>query len=208
MVGGRHQSLKIHQSLVGNTPLSKVLYQGGSLAAWFFIFNNDSVGLEISKLKHIKMLVLDVDGVLTDTRLWFDGKEWRRFFSIRDGVGIKRLIDSGYQIAVITGSRAEDIRARVKSLGIQFFYEGALDKGPSFLQLQQESGIKPEEMAYVGDDIFDIPMLQQVAFGATVPEAVEEVIEVAEYITRRPGGCGAVREVCDYIYKYGAFSSR
>lgn len=186
----------------------KVLYQGRTLAALSNIFNNDAVGLEISKLKNIKMLVLDVDGVLTDTRLWFDGKEWRRFFSIRDGVGIKRLIDSGYFIAVITGSRAEDIRARVKSLGIQFFYEGALDKEPSFLQLQKESGVRPDEMAYVGDDVFDIPMLQKVAFGATVPEAVDEVLEVAEYVTRRPGGCGAVREVCDYIYKYGAFSSR
>ncbi|WP_347357008.1 HAD-IIIA family hydrolase [Bdellovibrio sp.] len=165
------------------------------------------MGLEISKLKNIKMLVLDVDGVLTDTRLWFDGKEWRRFFSIRDGVGIKRLTEAGYKIAVITGSKAEDIRARVKSLGIHYFYEGALDKEPSFLQLQQESGISTSEMAYVGDDIFDIPMIQAVAFGATVPEAVDEVMEVADYVTRRPGGCGAVREVCDYIYKYGAFSS-
>nr|BFD58591.1 HAD family hydrolase [Bdellovibrio sp. CKG001]BFD62017.1 HAD family hydrolase [Bdellovibrio sp. HM001]BFD65859.1 HAD family hydrolase [Bdellovibrio sp. HAGR004] len=165
------------------------------------------MGLEISKLKNIKMLVLDVDGVLTDTRLWFDGKEWRRFFSIRDGVGIKRLTEAGYKIAVITGSKAEDIRARVKSLGIHYFYEGALDKEPSFLQLQQESGISTAEMAYIGDDIFDIPMIQAVAFGATVPEAVDEVMEVADYVTRRPGGCGAVREVCDYIYKYGAFSS-
>ena len=154
------------------------------------------------------MLVLDVDGVLTDTRLWFDGKEWRRFYSVRDGVGIKRLMENGYKIAVITGSKAEDVRARVKSLGIHYFYEGALDKGPSFLQLQQESGFKPNEMAYVGDDIFDIPMIQEVAFGATVPEAVEEVIEVADYVTRRPGGCGAVREVCDYIYKHGAFAGR
>ncbi|MGE5085391.1 MAG: KdsC family phosphatase [Bacillota bacterium] len=165
------------------------------------------MAIEISKLKNIKMLVLDVDGVLTDTRLWFDGTEWRRFFSIRDGVGIKRLAESGYKIAVITGSKAEDIRARVKSLGIHYFYEGALDKEPSFLQLQQESGITPNEMAYVGDDIFDIPMLQAVGFGATVPEAVDEVIEVADYVTKRPGGCGAVREVSDYIYKYGAFSS-
>lgn len=154
------------------------------------------------------MLVLDVDGVLTDTRLWFDGSEWRRFFSIRDGVGIKRLIDAGYKIAVITGSKAEDIRNRVKTLGIQYFYEGASDKEPSFLQLQQESGVKPTEMAYVGDDIFDIPLLQAVGFAATVPEAVDEVLEVAEYVTRRPGGCGAVREICDYIYKYGAFATR
>ncbi|WP_291515460.1 HAD-IIIA family hydrolase [Bdellovibrio sp. ArHS] len=154
------------------------------------------------------MLVLDVDGVLTDTRMWFDGKEWRRFYSVRDGVGIKRIMEAGYKVAVITGSKAEDIRARVKSLGIHFLFEGALDKEPSFLQLQKESGLNPEEMAYVGDDIFDIPLLQAVAFGATVPEAVDEVLEIADYVTRRPGGCGAVREVCDYIYKYGAFSSR
>ena len=154
------------------------------------------------------MLVLDVDGVLTDTRLWFDGTEWRRFFSIRDGVGIKLLIESGYKIAVITGSKAEDIRARVKSLGIHYFYEGAADKGPSFLQLQTDSGLKPHEMAYVGDDIFDIPMIKEVAFGATVPEAVDEVMEIADYVTRRPGGLGAVREVCDYIYKHGAFAGR
>ncbi|MGZ6473306.1 MAG: KdsC family phosphatase [Bdellovibrio sp.] len=152
------------------------------------------------------MLVLDVDGVLTDTRMWFDGTEWRRFFSVRDGVGIKRLIDTGYKIAIITGSKTEDIRSRVKSLGIQYFYEGALDKEPSFLQLQKDSGVKPDEMAYVGDDIFDIPLIKSVAFSATVPEAVEEVVEVADYVTRRPGGCGAVREICDYIYKYGAFS--
>lgn len=154
------------------------------------------------------MLVLDVDGVLTDTRMWFDGTEWRRFFSVRDGVGIKRLIESGYKIAVITGSKTEDIRARVKSLGIHYFYEGAQDKEPSFLQLQKDSGLKPDEMAYVGDDIFDVPLIQSVAFSATVPEAVDEVMEVADYVTRRPGGCGAVREICDYIYKYGAFSSR
>ena len=165
------------------------------------------MGLEISKLKNIKMLVLDVDGVLTDTKMWFDGTEWRRFFSIRDGVGIKRLIESGYQVAIITGSKAEDIRSRVKTLGIQFLYEGALDKEPAFAKLQSDSGVKPSEMAYVGDDIFDIPLIQSVAFGATVPEAVDEVLEVADYVTRRPGGCGAVREVCDYIFKYGALAS-
>ncbi len=171
------------------------------------ISQNDPVGLEITKLKNIKMLVLDVDGVLTDTRMWFDGAEWRRFFSVRDGVGIKRLIESGYKLAIITGSKAEDIRVRAKSLGIHYFFEGALDKEPAFAQLQKDSGIQTSEMAYVGDDIFDIPLLQAVAFGATVPEAVDEVLEIADYVTRRPGGCGAVREVCDYIYKYGAFAS-
>ncbi|MNT44550.1 3-deoxy-D-manno-octulosonate 8-phosphate phosphatase KdsC [compost metagenome] len=116
-------------------------------------------------------------------------------------------MESGYKIAIITGSKAEDVRARVKSLGIHFLYEGALDKEPAFAQLQKDSGFKPEEMAYVGDDIFDIPLINAVAFGATVPEAVEEVIEVAKYVAKRPGGNGAVREICDIIYKYGAFSS-
>ncbi len=153
------------------------------------------------------MLVLDVDGVLTDCRLWMDSNgDWKRFYSIRDGVGIKRLIESGYKLAVITGTKAEDIRQRVKNLGIQFFYEGATDKIPSFLELQKQSGIQAEEMAYLGDDIYDIPLIQAVAFGAAVPEAVEEVIEVAQYITKRPGGNGAVREVCDLIYKHGALS--
>jgi 3-deoxy-D-manno-octulosonate 8-phosphate phosphatase (KDO 8-P phosphatase) len=177
------------------------------LAVLTFIFNNNTVALEISKLKQIKMLVLDVDGVLTDCRLWMDSDgEWKRVYSVRDGVGIKRLIEAGYKLAVITGAKAVDVRARVKMLGIHYLYEGALDKVPSFAELQQVSGFKPSEMAYVGDDIFDIPMIEEVAFGVTVPEAVDEVIEVADYVTRRPGGNGAVREVCDYIYKYGAFS--
>lgn len=161
-----------------------------------------------AKLKNVKMLVLDVDGVLTDCRIWMDSNgDWKRFYSIRDGVGIKRLIDNGYKLAIITGTKAEDIRARVKVLGIHYLYEGASDKMPSFLELQKQSGFPPEEMAYVGDDYFDIPLMQKVAFAATVPEAVEEVMDIAGYVTKRPGGNGAVREVCDMIYKHGAFSS-
>lgn len=178
------------------------------LALLIFIFHNDLVALDIQRLKNIKMLVLDVDGVLTDCRLWMDSNgEWKRIYSVRDGVGIKRLIENGYKLAVITGATAADVRARVKMLGINYLYEGALDKKPSFEKLQIESGIKPSEMAYVGDDIFDIPLIEAVALGVTVPEAVDEVKEVAHYITRRPGGNGAVREICDYIYKYGAFST-
>ena len=166
------------------------------------------VGSDYVKLKNVKMLVLDVDGVLTDCRLWMDSNgDWKRHYCVRDGVGIKRLIESGYKLAVITGSKAEDIRSRVKMLGIQYLYEGAMDKVPSFLDLQKQSGVTAEEMAYVGDDYFDISLLQEVAFSATVPEAVDEVIEVASYVTKRTGGNGAVREVCDLIYKHGAFSS-
>lgn len=167
-----------------------------------------SVGIEVEKLSKIKMLVLDVDGVLTDCRLWMDSDgEWKRIYSVRDGVGIKRLIESGYKLAIITGAKAKDVQARSKMLGIHYFFEGALDKVPSFLELQKVSGFSTAEMAYMGDDIFDIPLLEQVGFAATVPEAVDEVIQSAHYVTKRPGGNGAVREVCDYIYKYGAFAN-
>jgi 3-deoxy-D-manno-octulosonate 8-phosphate phosphatase (KDO 8-P phosphatase) len=95
---------------------------------------------------------------------------------------------------------------RAKSLGVQYFYEGVLDKEPSFQALQKDSGLKPSEMAYIGDDIYDLPLLKSVGFSATVPEAVDEVKDSVHYITRRPGGNGAVREICDYIHKYGAFA--
>lgn len=161
--------------------------------------------LEKLNLEKVKMLVLDVDGVLTDSRIFLDSDgEWKRFFSIRDGAGIKRLIENGYKTAIITGSRSKDIQARAKVLGIHYFYEGALNKEPSFLKLQQDSGLQPSNMAYIGDDYFDIPLLNQVAFSATVPDALEEVKQIVRYVTHRPGGNGAVREVCDLIYQYGA----
>ncbi|MBC7421782.1 MAG: HAD hydrolase family protein [Bdellovibrio sp.] len=165
------------------------------------------MGIDINKLRPIKMLVLDVDGVLTDCRLWMDANgEWKRFYSIRDGVGIKALVEAGYKLAIITGTTATDVRARAKVLGVHYFYEGAMDKWPSFEQLQKDSGISPNEMAYVGDDIFDIPLIEEVGFGATVPEAVDEVLAVASYVTKRPGGNGAVREICNFILKYGHYA--
>jgi len=165
------------------------------------------VGIDVQKLRNIKMLVLDVDGILTDCRLWMDSNgQWKRIYSVRDGVGIKALIESGYKVAIITGSTAEDVRSRAKMLGINYFYEGALDKLPPFDDLQKQSGIKPSEMAYMGDDFFDIPLLKKVQLSATVPDAMEEVLEAVEYVTKRPAGNGAVREVCDYILKYGFYS--
>lgn len=161
----------------------------------------------LQKIQSIKMLVLDVDGILTDCRLWMDSNgEWKRIYSVRDGVGIKALIESGYKLAVITGAKAEDVRARVKMLGIHYLFEGALDKKPPFEQLQKDSGIKPSEMAYMGDDFFDIPILTAVQFSATVPDAMEKVLNTVDYVTRRPAGNGAVREVCDIILEHGFYS--
>lgn len=163
----------------------------------------------IEKLKNIKLIIFDVDGVLTDTRIFLDSNgEWKRFFSIRDGVGIRELHKLGYKTAVITGSKTRDISERIKNLEINYFYEGYLDKSPAFEQLKIESNIKSSEMAYIGDDIYDIPLLRSVGYSATVPEAVDEVISTVDYVTKRPGGLGAAREVCDQIIKYGYFSTR
>jgi 3-deoxy-D-manno-octulosonate 8-phosphate phosphatase (KDO 8-P phosphatase) len=166
--------------------------------------NNGNMKASLSKLKKIKLLALDVDGILTDCRTFMDGSgEWRRQFSIRDGYGIKMMVDSGYKVAFITGTKARDIQERRRNLNVHFFYEGFLDKLPAFETLLAESGFAAGEIAYMGDDIFDIPVLKKVGFSATVADAMDEVLDTAHYVTKRPAGNGAVREVCDMILKYG-----
>jgi 3-deoxy-D-manno-octulosonate 8-phosphate phosphatase (KDO 8-P phosphatase) len=170
---------------------------------------NESMSLEVAKLKKIKLLVMDVDGVLTDCRIFMDSDgEWKRFFSIRDGYGLKLLMEAGYKTAIITGSRAKDIRDRAQALKIDYLIEGTLDKLPAFEQLLKDSGLRAEEAAFVGDDLFDIPVLKKVGFAATVPDAMESVKDIVHYTTQRPAGNGAVREICDALLKYGAFAQQ
>lgn len=155
------------------------------------------------RLKKIRMLILDVDGVMTDCRVFMDADgEWRRFFSIRDGYGIARLKDAGFKIAVITGSKARDIQERVRHLKIDFFYEGHLEKLPCLEELAQTSGLGFDQMAYMGDDEFDIPILEKVGFAATVADAMESALTKSHYVAKRPAGNGAVREVCELLIKH------
>ena len=167
----------------------------------------DSLHPDISKrLSNIKMLLLDVDGILTDCRIFLDSNgEWRRMFSIRDGYGIKMLLDLGYKVGIITASKSKDIGERAKALGLTYFFEGSLDKVPSFEAAMKDAGLSPHEVAYMGDDLFDMPLLKRAGFAATVHDAMEDVQEVVHYIAKRPAGNGAVREVCDLIRKNGAF---
>lgn len=156
------------------------------------------------KLSRIKLLLLDVDGILTDCRIFMDPNgEWRRFFSIRDGYGIKLLLDNGYQVGIITASKSKDIAERAKMLKLTYFYEGSLDKEPAYKSILEQSGFTPEQVAYMGDDLFDLPVLTQVGFSATVSDAMEQVKNSVHYIARRPAGNGAVREVCDLIRSAG-----
>ena len=171
----------------------------GSMSEEFYKFKD--------KLGNIKILAMDVDGILTDSRIILDsGLGWKRFFSVRDGIGIHQLRKAGYKTAVITGAYSEDVRKRVQDLEVDYFYENKLDKGPAYENLKKQSGFQDEEVSYIGDDIFDIPILRQVGFSATVPEAVEEVLKECDYITSRKGGYGAVRDLCHLILKYGFHS--
>jgi 3-deoxy-D-manno-octulosonate 8-phosphate phosphatase (KDO 8-P phosphatase) len=163
--------------------------------------------LDLERIRKIKMLVMDVDGILTDSRIILDSSlGWKRFFSVRDGIGIHQLRHHGYKTAVITGSCSEDVRQRMQHLKIDYFFENKLDKGPAYEELKQLSGFNDDEISYIGDDIFDIPILQKVGLSATVPEAVEQVLNECDYITQRNGGYGAVRDLCQIILQHGYFS--
>jgi len=165
--------------------------------------------MDLDSLSNIKLLALDVDGVLTDGRIWLDkDNEWKRQLSVRDGVGIKRLMSEGYQVAIITGSQSKDVQTRAKFLGIDLFYEGASDKNGPFEDLLQKTGLMASEVAYIGDDVFDVPLIKSCGFGATVDCGLPEAKQAADYVTRSPAGIGAVREVCELLIKCGYYSKK
>jgi 3-deoxy-D-manno-octulosonate 8-phosphate phosphatase (KDO 8-P phosphatase) len=165
--------------------------------------------VHLNRLKKIKMLILDVDGVLTDGRLWVtDAGKWCRFFNVRDGVGIKLLMEAGYQVGVISGGKSDDVIQRMTFLNIPYFYLEAGDKMPPYLDILQKTGLKEDEIAFCGDEVFDIPILDRVGFATTVPDAVPEVKRAAHYVTKQTGGMGAAREVADLVRLYGAFSTK
>jgi 3-deoxy-D-manno-octulosonate 8-phosphate phosphatase (KDO 8-P phosphatase) len=157
------------------------------------------------RLRAVRLLCLDVDGVLTDGHLyWSDGGGWSQRFCVQDGFGIKLLQELGIEVAILSGGDIRSARARAESLRIRHAYFGLVDKIAAYEALAQKLGIGAAETAYVGDELVDVPLICHVGFGATVPDAVDEVREVARYITRRPGGHGAVREVCDLIRRHSA----
>lgn len=155
------------------------------------------------------MLICDVDGVLTDGRLWVgeDG-QWRRFFHVRDGVGMKQLMEEGYQLGIISGGKSSDVETRLKFIGVHHLYLDASDKTGPFQEILNKTGLKPSEVAYIGDEVFDIPILEKVGVAVTVPDAVKEVKKAAHYTTKIPGGFGAARELCDLICKNGAYAKK
>jgi 3-deoxy-D-manno-octulosonate 8-phosphate phosphatase (KDO 8-P phosphatase) len=155
-----------------------------------------------ARLKRIKLLILDVDGVMTDGRIfWLDGHGWTRHFHIKDGYGLKVLMKCGIQVAVISGGDSKDVRTRMEFLKIPYVFLGDEDKIKAFDKIIEATKLTPEQMAFMGDDLFDLPVLERVGFSATVPHAVDPVKARVHYITETPGGWGAVREIADAIRK-------
>jgi 3-deoxy-D-manno-octulosonate 8-phosphate phosphatase (KDO 8-P phosphatase) len=153
-----------------------------------------------ARLKGIRLLCLDVDGVLTDGHLyWSPGGIWSQRFHVHDGYGLKLLQESGIEIAILSGGDVQSGRDRAASLGIRHAHFGIVDKLAVYHDVIGTLGVTPDETAFIGDELQDVPLLQIVRLACTVPDAVDEVRAVAHYVTKRPGGSGAVRELCDLI---------
>jgi 3-deoxy-D-manno-octulosonate 8-phosphate phosphatase (KDO 8-P phosphatase) len=155
-----------------------------------------------NRLKRIKLLALDVDGVMTDGKIfWVEGQGWTRSFNVKDGYGLKLLMAAGIQVAIISGGKSKDVELRGQFLKVHHIFLGDENKIVAFDKIIASTGFKAEEIAFVGDDLFDIPVLEQAGFSATVPHAVDPVKERVHYITQFEGGAGAVREIADAIRK-------
>ncbi len=152
----------------------------------------------------IKLLALDVDGTLTDGSVYMDGEghEFKRF-DIQDGMGIAMLRRQGIEVAIISGRFSASTDQRAKDLGIPFVFNGVKDKLATLVSLSEKLNLKPEEVAYMGDDVNDIECIMWAGLGVAVANARQETKEAADYVTASSGGQGAVREVADMLLKRG-----
>jgi 3-deoxy-D-manno-octulosonate 8-phosphate phosphatase (KDO 8-P phosphatase) len=153
-------------------------------------------------LTDIKLLVLDVDGVLTDGRLYYGpGGEELKAFDVRDGAGIKLLEAAGVETAILSGRESEALRRRMEDLGISLAVTGSGDKAAGLRELAAARRLKPEEIGYVGDDLMDLPAMRLAGWSACPADAVAEIRAAAAHVTAANGGRGAVREVAEHLLK-------
>lgn len=154
----------------------------------------------LERAANIRMAVFDVDGVLTDGTLYIGdgGEEYKAFYS-RDGLGMKLLQSSGVELGIITGRTSQVVLHRMESLGIQHVFQGRTEKLPAFQQLCAEAGFSAAQVAFVGDDIIDLPVIQSAGLGIAVADAHPLVVRHAHWQTEHAGGRGAARDVCELI---------
>ena len=151
--------------------------------------------IPLEKLRKIRVVVLDIDGVLTDGRVGYNGESKIKFFNYRDGHWMKLAIRAGLRVGTLSGARSPANAQRVEELGLSFLREGVKDKLAGFEELVAELGVSPEECLYMGDDVVDMPPMRRAGVAVAVRDAVPELDEVADWRTKTPGGHGAVCEV-------------
>jgi 3-deoxy-D-manno-octulosonate 8-phosphate phosphatase (KDO 8-P phosphatase) len=156
----------------------------------------------IARAARVRLMIFDVDGILTDGSLHFgpDG-EVIKTFNVLDGHGIKLLQRSGVLTAIISARQSPIVLKRAADLGIPHVMQGIHDKGAAFEQLLRDTNIAPQDCGFVGDDVIDLPILSRVGFAASVPNGHIEVRSRVQYVTQASGGRGAARELCDFILR-------
>ena len=169
---------------------------GASLATCYGPVSTDV----ITRAENIRLLILDVDGVLSDGLIYMgnNGEELKAF-NVRDGYGIRCALTSGIEVAIITGRKAKLVEDRCQTLGITHLYQGQSDKLLAFRELVSKLAVRPDEVAYIGDDLIDWPVMAEVGLSVAVADAHPLLLPRANYVTRINGGRGAVREVCDLL---------
>lgn len=153
------------------------------------------------KLKKIKVALFDVDGICTNGKVYWSGQEvgFNRFFHVRDGYGMKILKRAGLHVGIITGGDSIGVKNRFQGLGLEIIHMGNEDKRKAFDEVLEETGCSEEEVLYMGDEFFDLPLLKRSGFSATVPNASMEIRESVDYVTHFGAGEGCVREVIDML---------
>lgn len=157
-------------------------------------------GTLLQRQREVRLLILDVDGVLTDGSLFLgDGGEQYKAFHSRDGHGMRMAQQGGLELAVLTGRNSEVVLHRMRDLGVRHLLQGRRDKGEALAELLAQTGFAPEQSAFVGDDVVDLPAMRRVGLGIAVADAHPLVLEHADWHTRERGGRGAVREICETL---------
>ena len=154
----------------------------------------------LEKARKIKLVIFDIDGVLTTGALFIgdDGQEYKAFHS-KDGHGLRMLQDAGVEVAILTGRKSNVVAHRANDLGISRVYQGKREKLPAYEELLEETGLSHEEIAYVGDDVVDLPVMTRVGLAICVQDGHPFVKKHSHWITEHKGGCGAGRDVCELI---------
>ncbi len=164
---------------------------------------NQDLAALAARVTKLSLMVFDIDGTLTDGHIfWVPGSGWTQEYSVRDGMGIKRLQEAGLEVAAISGGDSLSAQMRMQSLGIKHVHFGSVDKVAHFERLLEQLKVGAENCGYMGDELVDLPLLRAVGFSAAPPESPDEVRAAVHYVAQRPAGDGAAREVCEFILRH------